>query len=229
MTTPRRTVFATGVLLVSALALWPRELPASVEDQRARLPPAPQAEGCVDEVSGVWRAHVYYSRLRDWYRYELHITRVGDTLSGSITLRGWTGRPEESEPPPCRPGLRDAEWTEVATGAVSRAAQGTTVRFDATTWRLDRTHCGNPSAEYALDHFSGALDAQRQEFVSTNTYTFGSGETFSDPTVFRRVSCPQRVGASQSAERPRVIVEGAGAAPPPMPEARRRSRFGCGR
>jgi hypothetical protein len=227
MTTVRRTALGTGVLVVSALALWPRDLPASVEDQRARLPAAPEATGCADEVSGVWRAHVYYQRLRDWYRYELRVERRGDALTGSIHLRGWTGRPEETEPPPCRPGLRDAEWSEPATGSVSRGANGLTVRFDATSWRLERTHCGSPSGDYALDHFSGLLDERRQEFTSTNTYTFGNGETFADPTLFRRVSCTPR---ASSESRPRVVVEGVGAQPPPaLPSARRRSLFGCGR
>lgn len=232
MPTRQRAVLATAALAMSALALWPREVPASIEDQRARLPPSPQSDACVDEVSGTWRAHVYYARLRDWYRYELRIHREGDALRGTITLRGWTGRPEESEPPACRPGLRDAEWSETVVGTVTRAAEGTTVRFDATSWRVERTHCGDPSGDYALDHFAGLLDTARQEFTSINTYTFGNGETFADPTLFRRVECVRRSGTSgdpSQAQRPRVVVEGLGqAAPPPMP-AQRRSRFGCGR
>jgi hypothetical protein len=63
-------------------------LQASIEDQRARLPPVPNMNECIDEVSGVWRAHVYYARLRDWYRYELRIQRHGDVRTGSIWLRG---------------------------------------------------------------------------------------------------------------------------------------------
>jgi hypothetical protein len=186
---------------------------------------------CVDEVSGVWRAHVYYTRLRDWYRYELRIQRSGDALTGSILLRGWTGRPEESEPPACRPGLRDAEWSETATGSVSRTPQGTSVRFDATSWRVVRTHCGSASGDYALDHFSGLIDGARQEFTSINSYTFSSGERFEDPTLFRRIECPRRSGAAGStgAAQPAVIVQGAGSqSPPALPETRRRL-FRCSR
>jgi len=227
MATRQRSSLAVGVLLVGALALWPRDLPASIEDQRARLPPAPQANECVDDVSGVWRAHVYYSRLRDWYRYELRIQRTGDALTGSIHLRGWTGRPEETEPPVCRPGLRDAEWSETATGSVSQTAQGTFVRFDATSWRVERTHCGSASGDYALDHFAGLIDAQRQEFTSINSYTFSSGERFEDPTLFRRVECPRRAGGAGPTQ-PQVIVQGLGSQPPPaLPEPRRRRLFGC--
>jgi hypothetical protein len=222
----RRTPLVMGVCALCAMALWPREVPASVEDQRARLPPAPQPEGCADEVSGVWRAHVYYARLRDWYRYELRITREGDTLRGTIWLRGWNGRPDEPEPPPCRPGLRDAEWTELAEGAVTRGPEGTTVRFDATSWRLERTHCGNASGEYALDHFSGRLDVERQEFTSLNSYSFGGGERFQDPTLFRRVQCVPR---EASAPRITTVVRETREAPPPLPSRRRRPLFSCAR
>jgi hypothetical protein len=79
---------------------------------------------------------------------------------------------------------------------VTRGPEGTTVRFDATSWRLERTHCGSASDEYALDHFSGRLDVERQEFTSINTYSFGGGESFQDPTLFRRVQCaPREVSA----------------------------------
>lgn len=230
MPTRQRTALALGVLVVSSLALWPRDLPASIEDQRARLPPAPQASECTDDVSGVWRAHVYYTRLRDWYRYELRIQRSGDALTGSILLRGWTGRPEETEPPVCRPGLRDAEWSETATGSVSQTPQGTAVRFDGTSWRVERTHCGSASGDYALDHFAGLIDGQRQEFTSINSYTFSSGERFEDPTLFRRVECVRRASAPSAAQRPQVIVQGVGTqAPPALPETRRRRLFGCSR
>jgi hypothetical protein len=228
MRRPTRRIALSGALLtMCALALWPRDLPASIEDQRARLPPAPEPDGCADEVSGVWRAHVYYSRLHDWYRYELRIARQGDALTGTIHLRGWTGTPTETEPPACRPRLRDAEWSEVASGAVTQTPQGLQVRFDATSWRLERTHCGEPGGDYALDHFAGQLDGPRQEFTSINTYTFGNGDTFADPTLFRRVSCTPRAGAGP--QRPAVIVRPSGAdVPPPLPNARRRL-FSCSR
>jgi hypothetical protein len=190
-----------------ALALWPRDLPASIEDQRARLPPAPEPDGCADEVSGVWRAHVYYSRLHDWYRYELRIARQGDALTGTIHLRGWTGTPTETEPPACRPRLRDAEWSEVASGAVTRTPQGMHVRFDATSWRLERTHCGEPGGDYALDHFAGQLDGPRQEFTSINTYTFGNGDAVSP----RLVHAPR--GGERAATRGDRAAERGGRSP----------------
>ncbi|MBL8682392.1 MAG: hypothetical protein JNK05_24715 [Myxococcales bacterium] len=223
----RRTVLLFGVACVATLALWPRDLPASIEDQRARLPPPPDPNACADEVSGIWRAHVYYARLRDWYRYELRIARTGDALTGTILLRGWTGTPSENEPPACRPGLRDAEWSEPATGVVTRDARGTTVRFDATSWRLERTHCGRPSDEYALDHFTGLLDGARQEFTSINSYTFPNGDHFEDPTLFRRVQCTPRDGAGPRVTT--VVVPTGTNVPPPMPEGRRRRLFSCAR
>jgi hypothetical protein len=228
---PRRFALSSAVLTLSALALWPRELPASIEDQRARLPPAPAPQGCADEVSGVWRAQVYYSRLRDWYRYELRLTRVGDTLSGTILLRGWSGRPDEPEPPRCRPGLRDAMWSEVATGSVGRGPGGIIVQVDAVSWKLERTLCGDASGEYALDHFTGPLDATRQEFTSINRYTFGQGETFEDPTLFRRIDCPPATHAPGAiTPRTGVIVQPpAVTIPPPVSSARPRRGFSCSR
>jgi hypothetical protein len=205
---------------ISVVALWPRELPASIEDQRARLPAPAQPAQCADPVAGTWQAHVYYARLHDWYRYELRIVRVGNQLSGTIWLRGWNGTVQETEPPACRPGLRDAEWSEVASGVVQE--DGKTLQFNAQSFRVEREHCGHAGGDYALDRFAGTIDPARQEFVSVNTYTFSNGETFSDPTLFRRTACPGPV----ETQRPTVVVV-------PSPEVRvapqRRRMFSCSR
>ncbi|MDP3277109.1 MAG: hypothetical protein Q8Q09_18095 [Deltaproteobacteria bacterium] len=206
------------------VGLRPQSAPASIEDQRARLPPTQVRGGCSDEVSGRWIAHVYYAQLRDWYRYELLLTQRGDVLSGSIRLRGWTGTPSESEPPACRPGLRDAEWSEPAEGLVIRGPDGLSVRVDATSVRIEATHCGSASGTFALDHFAGRIDPTTQEFVSTNTYTFGA-QTLTDLTVFRRVACAD--GASPSPPiAPTVTVPQAHEDPSPRPSRR---AFRCGR
>lgn len=207
---------------MSTLALWPRESPASIEDQRARLPPPPPPATCSDPVSGVWHAHVYYARLHDWYRYELNIQRNGDQLTGTIHLRGWNGTLQETEPPRCRPGLRDAEWSEVASGSVSNNQE---IRFEATSYRVEREHCGSAGGDYALDRFAGTLNPTTQEFVSINTYTFSNGETFSDPTLFRRVSCPTGPSAGEP-PRPQVVVIPSNEAPLAPP---RRRLFSCSR
>lgn len=208
---------------MTALAIWPRNLTASIEDQRTRLPASPPAATCADSVSGIWRAHVYYARLHDWYRYELNITRNANTLSGSIRLRGWNGTLQETEPPPCRPGLRDAEWSEVAAGTVD--ATNTQIRFEASSYHVEHEYCGSAGGDYALDRFAGTIDLEKQEFVSINTYTFSNGETFSDPTLFRRVSCPAPAGATVQV-RPEVTIVPASEAPL---APRRRRLFSCSR
>jgi hypothetical protein len=210
----RRTMRAGLVALLAAGALWPALAPATVEEQRARLPAPAPAGACADTVQGEWRAHTFYPRQRQWYVFTLHIRREGAGLAGDIEVRGWDGRPDQPAFPACRPGLDD--WV------VAQAAQGTLdglrIDFHGTAWRTDRVLCGQGPGGYTLDTFLGTIDPARQEFQSVNRYPIGR-EMVEDVTVFRRVRCDAPSATPAPAPSPSV-------APPPLAPPSR-ARVGC--
>ncbi|HEY8427073.1 MAG TPA: hypothetical protein VIL20_01810, partial [Sandaracinaceae bacterium] len=69
----------------------PSRAPATIAEQRARLPPAAE---CDDEiVAGIWRSHAYNAQFGDWAVFTLTIRRVPghpDQLVGTITNHSWT-------------------------------------------------------------------------------------------------------------------------------------------
>lgn len=203
-----------AVALGLALGLQPREAPATIEEQRARLPPP--ATGCEDDlVAGVWQAHTFYRHVGEWYRFELDIRRDPDdaggrTLIGTIRSEFWDGGPERAQPPLCdAPGNRRAVL-ENARGRVD----GLDVEFDATDWRGAGV-CHTFFGGYLLDRFSGHIDPERMEFQSVLN---ADSDAWTDvPTVFRRVRCPP---PSDRRDEPKVVV-----APPPYEPP---SETGCG-
>ena len=201
------TALAVGLLLT----LGPALAPATIEEQRSRLPP-PAFECGDDPIAGLWQAHVYYAHVQQWYVFELNVDRDPEgegLLRGTIRAEFWDGSGERSQPPLCNePGERRAVF-ENATGRID----GLALSFDATDWR-DEAICGPIRGHYLLDHFSGTVDLERMEFQSL--LNADAPEWRDVPTVFRRVRC----AAANPEQKPRIIME-----PPPYqpPE-----RDGCG-
>lgn len=199
---------AAWSLAVAVLAL-PVVVPATIEEQRARLPPP---ASCDDPVMGVWRSHRYNPRWGDWMIFTLSVRHeVGSlqTLTGTIEAQSWTGSPTDSMPGPCTPGMQ--HWIVDMTARGTFDAATHRIEFWGTSYRIRQTIC-LPWARYNLDHFSGEIDHGIQEFQSINN---DGGRSINEPVVFRRVSCLEPTGP----EHPVV------APPPYMPRLHR----GCAR
>lgn len=206
-----------AALLGLGLSLRPGPAPATIEDQRSRLPP-PAFDCGGDPIVGVWQAHAYYAHVRQWYRFELTIEHDPDAseagrLRGSIRSEFWDGGPERAEPPTCASGVDRSAVIERATGR----HDGLTLELDAVDWR-DLEACGPHPGGYLLDHFAGTVDPERMEFQSL--LNADAPEWRDVPTVFRRVRCGP-APAGDEAEEPRVRV-----APPPYEPPDERG--GCG-
>jgi len=176
---------AAAAAVVLAVLLVPGRAPATVEEQRARLPPPAH---CDDTVAGVWKSHKYDARFGDWYSFTLTIHRDPadpQKLTGSIQSHSWNGGPEQEQPPACTAGVW--HWTILMT-AEGRVTPEGRIELGGTSWRMENSYCGRPlsAGEYNLDNFSGIIDTEIMEFQSVNN---DGGRSINDPTVFRRISC----------------------------------------
>lgn len=82
---PRRAAPHLPALVIGMLlTLGPALAPATIEEQRSRLPP-PAFECGDDPIAGIWLAHVYYEHVGQWYVFELNIER---DPTGASSLRG---------------------------------------------------------------------------------------------------------------------------------------------
>ncbi len=199
-------ILSLGLLLGPALGH------ATIEEQRARLPPP--ATECEDPVAGQWRAHVFYRHVMQWYVFVLDIERAeGNELVGSIQAEFWDGSETDPQPPRCDTGVHRGSVFEHATGDAHDLA----IRFEATDWR-DEQVCGSLGMGYLLDRFSGTIDPERMEFQSL--LNADAPEWRDVPTVFRRVRCSSSSALDRDGD-PKIVV-----APPPYqpPEGER----GCG-
>jgi hypothetical protein len=183
----RRAVWLAA--LASLVVLWfiPSRAPATIAEQRARLPPAAE---CGDEiVAGVWRSHAYNPQFQDWAVFTLTIRRVTGSpneLVGTISNHSWMGGPEDQEPPPCE-RQREFEWV-VSMDARGRVEDGNRIFFGGIGgWRLDETRCHHGPWGYNLDNFTGVIDPSILEFQSVNN---DGGRAVNEPAVFRRIRCP---------------------------------------
>jgi hypothetical protein len=191
---PRRVVLLTLTGVCAALVLVPSLAPATIEEQRARLPPPAT---CQDPVEGVWMSHKYEPPYDEWMIFTLQIHRdprgaqaptvLGVPgripLAGYIQAHAWFGSgPQASAPPPCTSGQSHWEVAMTAEGHVT----GMRVEFWGTSWNISAVHCGSRYFRYNLDHFTGVIDPAIQEFQSVNN---DGGRAINDPTVFRRVRC----------------------------------------
>jgi hypothetical protein len=189
-----------GVAGLLALLVLPRVAPATVAEQRARLPP-PKA--CDDPVAGVWMSHQHSARRGTWDQFTLTIRRDPDDrdrLVGTIHNHVWGGGPDDEQPPPC-----DGQQDYVVVMTAEGEAEGLTIRYDGLDWKLESQTCGG-RVGYNIDHFVGTIDPALQEFQSLNN---DGGEAVNEPTVFRRISCGDD-GLQGAGARPVVLT------PPPF-------------
>lgn len=175
----RRIVLAS---LSSAVLLCPALLPATVEEQRARLPPPAR---CEDPVEGIWRAQRYYPDFQDWGVFTLRIRRVapgGAQLVGAVETEYWNGGQGYTSAPPCLPGIRHFYVDQDARGRFEHGV----VDVQSFNVRLRSNVCPGSFGAYNADHFTGRLDPALQEFQAVNN---DGGRDINEPTVFRRIGC----------------------------------------
>lgn len=194
-------------------SLRPGRAPATVQEQRARLPPPAQ---CPDPVAGIWKSHDYDTVYLDWTIFTLDVRRVESSateLVGTIANESWRGDPEQSQPGPCVGQMHyrvsmDAKGT-VVDGQIAFTGLG--------QWRMDELVCGDFNGLYNLDSFTGLIDPDLLEFQSVNN---DGGRAVNFPVVFRRVKCLE---GTKLDEEPRISV-----APPPFYPPADESSAGCG-
>lgn len=165
--------------MLALMTVGVSEAPATVEEQRARLPPAAE---CPSPVAGKWKSLSFDERQRTWYEYVLEVRedpKDPSILSGTITVDAWEGPEDSPEPPvPCRrrfrgkmPGHGSFVHGEVA--------------FGGGEFELIGTECGADPV-YNPDQFTGTLDPVRHEFQAVNN---DGGDAVNEPAVFRRIGC----------------------------------------
>jgi hypothetical protein len=213
MTAPRRrpTGWAGAAALAAlflAMTVRLSEAPATVAEQRARLPPAAE---CESPVAGKWKALVYSANTVSWYEYTMEVRHVEGSetaLTGVIHVDAWTGSPEESEPGPCHGNLRMKGKMK---GRGSFA--GGQVSFGGESFELTEVICGDRTGiGYNPDQFTGRLEPERHEFQSVNN---DGGAAVNEPSVFRRIGCFD----DEQRENPQAV--------PPPPFFPERREGGC--
>jgi hypothetical protein len=156
------------------------ESEATVEEQRARLPPPAE---CHSAVAGRWKSLHYRETYRDWYEFvlEVHEDPADKTrLVGKIQVHMWVGESTQSEPR--RPCLFEYTGTMEGGGSFANGQ----IAFGATSpLTFTQVTCGNPWG-YNPDHFTGKFEPERQEFQSVNN---DGGSSVNEPVVFRRIGC----------------------------------------
>jgi hypothetical protein len=182
----RNVVRALAALAVLAVLFVPRRAPATIQEQRERLPPP--AECGEDIVQGIWKSHKFDDRFGEWVIFTLEIHRLADQphiLRGKITNHSWVGGPTNEEPPPC--GASSGEWV-VETDAEGSIDPSGRIRFRGVgDWRLVQRICPqNLWGGYNLDYFDGVIDTSLNEFQTHNN---DGGRDVNEPYVFRRISC----------------------------------------
>lgn len=183
----RRRIFVRALALALAVGvtLVATGGRATIEEQRARLPPP--AECGDDPVEGIWKSHKYNPMFGDWSVFTLHIRRVEGSegeLTGLIRNHGWSGGPHDEEPPDC--GRGGWQWIVSMDARGTIDAQGH-IRFGGVgQWRLDQAICRRGPWGYNLDNFSGTIDSTIQEFQTLNN---DGGRDRNVPYVFRRIRC----------------------------------------
>jgi hypothetical protein len=156
-----------------------REAPATVEEQRARLPPAAE---CTSPVAGKWKALVYQELSGIWYEFILEVREDDNnpaTLKGEIFVDAWDGSAHTPEPPvPCQRRYK------VKMPGSGRFVDGR-FEFGGGRWELQEVVCG-VFTSYNPDHFSGQLEPEIHEFQAVNN---DGGMAVNEPAVFRRIRC----------------------------------------
>lgn len=206
----RRALLVIPTLAVCALMFWPHEGHATVEEQRARLPPPAE---CSDIVEGVWRSHQFHPGQQIWYVFTLEIHRAepgSSQLKGEILSYYWEGSVKDEQAPPCRPGRLQVKVKMPGAGTIDEKGK---ISFNGGPWTRAPGPCDAqaPFFSYNPDSFEGVIDRDRQEFQTLQN----DGHDFVNvTTVFRRIKCLDPA-------RPRIDVT-----PPPLMPPTRSSK-GC--
>lgn len=175
----RLGLWLTAAAVVLACLLRPTLAPATVEEQRRRLPPP--AQDCQDPVTGFWMGHQVTRGT--WYRFTLDVRRVepgGSELTGSIESLYWDV--DAPEPPPCEGNNHDQLLIDMP--AKGRFEDGR-IEFTGQSWTLRKTLCGSMFGSYAPDSFAGRLIEENTEFHTENDDGYNPITT----VVFRRIKC----------------------------------------
>jgi hypothetical protein len=199
---------AASLLVSLCVVGMARRAPATVAEQRARLPPAAE---CRDPLAGVWRAHLYRPNEGRWAINTMELRWSADhtKLLSSYENHFWNGGPDDGEPPPCRPGLY--RRISSSTGEGSFAAGILKVR--GTQLGPDRAVCGSATFQRALGVLEGTLDPEGNEFRSQMSSRFGVY-----PIVWRRIRClDDATGLDRDTARPTVDDPPVAPAAPPPP------------
>jgi hypothetical protein len=176
---PRLGTLAVFAWLAVLIVRVP-EAPATVAEQRARLPPAVE---CENPVAGKWRALLYSfitgGRWTEW-TLDINVDPSDETkLVGTIYVDSWRGDPSTPEQPmPC---IDHFKGKMDATGSFVDGR----VAVDGGPWQHTDQICGDPTL-YNPDHFTGTIETERQEFQSVNN---DGGAAVNQVTVFRRIGC----------------------------------------
>lgn len=173
-----RTRTGPGLLAVSLLFLL-----GTVEEQRARLPPA--KEGCSGEIAGTWVSYAHYPQVGYWYRFtmDIGVPASDGSVRGTIRADYWLGDADESATPTC---------TENPTrqGVVQEAA-GTyldgRLEFAGIKYETDPDHPCATWTGYSVDAVAGHVDHERNEIQARMDDEQPHWTNI--PTVFRRVDC----------------------------------------
>ena len=152
----------------------------SIDGQRALLP---KKAVCDDPIAGQWEALKFAPARGDWVHFVLRVKRHGGSLTGVILSHTWSGGTRDLVPARCDAGDFDFTVSMPASGATN----GRSVAFGASRYTLLTAPCERILIDYAPDHFSGIIDADRQEFQSVNN---DGANDVDAPYVFRRTACP---------------------------------------
>ena len=178
----RFALWTVCAVIAGLFALQPGIAPASVEEQRKRLPPP--ARDCDDPIAGVWMGHQLLNGY--WYRFTLDIERTSpgaETLTGNIESHYWNDLESRYEPPACDGvNVHNQVIVDMPAEGVFR---DNAVAFTGTSWSLREEVCGRFSGAYYPDGFSGQLIHEGTEFHSEND----DGHNPITTVVFRRIRC----------------------------------------
>jgi len=212
----KRRLLSLAVALMIGVSLLPRGSQATVEEQRARLPPPAE---CPDRVEGTWLAMVFMGYQNTWYEYTLQIKRSAPAdakgngpIEGEMISHYWYGGVKEDKPPPCGPGKRELTVKMPAKGTFDEAGN---VAFNSNTYTVESVVCGH-TGRYNPDNFTGKIDPKLQEFQSVNN---DGGGAVNEPAVFRRIRC---LGAAEGPSRKSTNAKPPAFAPP-------KKVWGCGK
>ena len=154
-----RRLVTVLVVVGASFSLFPRESAATVEEQRARLPPPAD---CPDKVEGTWAA-LYYTKHHSWSEYTVVIRRSspaaeqdqGGPIEVDMKAHIWDGPVNTHNPPACTEAQREVTVTMPGKGTVDASMR---LAFGAKTYAVESVVCGSDT-RYHPDNFTGQVDS----------------------------------------------------------------------